>query len=600
MTNATATTVNTPTPNFIGTNEALAIANGTGGTLGNGSYLEMSFPMSGESSIGVSYATYASSASGYNNNQWSYSEDGVNFTPFGSAVTQSPPPGSNHIPAGSYGLVSEITSGLDGFTGTAYLRYTLNGASGTATTPTNRIDNVTIQSDASSPPASNPATLPSPGDIVMGLNNADSANTLEIVRGSVAPQAGVRYPLPVYNYTGGSVVTPTPVGFIEYVKFDNYNNVAHNANGNLIAVDFGTTTAGTGGAKIYSLATTGSPSSPVAQLIGANSTTSPLGSSAGAVTQSRLASPSASPNNTKIALAGYDSGKVVVYDYVAGNTQGAGASLSGGRETTGTTLNTFSSQGTAWKDNSNVLAFSAHGNLVSVDASSMAVTDIGVAAQDVVTPELGSNVTSLVYNPAISPYLYALYSGFGAAATPSSQTRIYVFDPANNYALLTTQTSAGLKGIDLSGSSQTGRDLALDKDGNLFISAFDSTITYLPAADFATPASIAATANNSSIFYYGSTYAASNFAGLDIGFAGLAGDYNGDGKVDAADYVAWRKGNSPTPNSVADYNTWRANYGATSGPGAGAGLGTSTVPEPASAGLFLLGLAAMCWRRRGA
>jgi hypothetical protein len=56
--------------------------------------------------------------------------------------------------------------------------------------------------------------------------------------------------------------------------------------------------------------------------------------------------------------------------------------------------------------------------------------------------------------------------------------------------------------------------------------------------------------------------------------AGLAGDYNDDGSVDAADYVVWRK-NDGTPEG---YDTWRANFGETA---TGAG-GISTVPEPAT------------------
>ena len=35
----------------------------------------------------------------------------------------------------------------------------------------------------------------------------------------------------------------------------------------------------------------------------------------------------------------------------------------------------------------------------------------------------------------------------------------------------------------------------------------------------------------------------------------LPGDYNHDGKVDAGDYVIWRKGGSPTPFSAGDYAT---------------------------------------------
>jgi len=59
----------------------------------------------------------------------------------------------------------------------------------------------------------------------------------------------------------------------------------------------------------------------------------------------------------------------------------------------------------------------------------------------------------------------------------------------------------------------------------------------------------------------------------------LAGDYNEDGTVDAADYVVWRRGDG----LPGGYNTWRSNFGATGG-GSGAAL---AVPEPGSLMLFL-------------
>jgi len=67
---------------------------------------------------------------------------------------------------------------------------------------------------------------------------------------------------------------------------------------------------------------------------------------------------------------------------------------------------------------------------------------------------------------------------------------------------------------------------------------------------------------------------------------GLDGDYNGDGNVDAADYVVWRKNDG----SSAGYNLWRANFGNTPGSGAAAGTSPSlgAVPEPSS--LMLCGL----------
>jgi hypothetical protein len=58
----------------------------------------------------------------------------------------------------------------------------------------------------------------------------------------------------------------------------------------------------------------------------------------------------------------------------------------------------------------------------------------------------------------------------------------------------------------------------------------------------------------------------------------LPGDFNSNGVVDAADYVAWRNGAA----NPADYNTWRAKFGAgASAAGLSAGASSTAVPEPA-------------------
>jgi Dockerin type I domain len=76
----------------------------------------------------------------------------------------------------------------------------------------------------------------------------------------------------------------------------------------------------------------------------------------------------------------------------------------------------------------------------------------------------------------------------------------------------------------------------------------------------------------------------------------LSGDYNGNGKVDAADYVVWRKnlgklsgatssqgdGDGDGDVDSTDYNTWRSNFGVSLGAGSGAGLNGSQVPEPST------------------
>jgi hypothetical protein len=70
----------------------------------------------------------------------------------------------------------------------------------------------------------------------------------------------------------------------------------------------------------------------------------------------------------------------------------------------------------------------------------------------------------------------------------------------------------------------------------------------------------------------------------EVGFSGtfvatyslvqsLPGDYNQDGRVDAADYVVWRENDGGQPG----YDAWRTNFGRTAGSGSGS---STAVPEP--------------------
>jgi hypothetical protein len=78
--------------------------------------------------------------------------------------------------------------------------------------------------------------------------------------------------------------------------------------------------------------------------------------------------------------------------------------------------------------------------------------------------------------------------------------------------------------------------------------------------------------------------------------AGQLGDFNNDGKVDAADYVIWRKDPANNGGDPGGYDTWRANFG--NPPGSGAGLFAASVPEPAGFFLLQLGVAALVVARR--
>jgi hypothetical protein len=71
----------------------------------------------------------------------------------------------------------------------------------------------------------------------------------------------------------------------------------------------------------------------------------------------------------------------------------------------------------------------------------------------------------------------------------------------------------------------------------------------------------------------------------------LAGDYNRDRAVDAADYIVWRK-NDGTQDG---YDTWRAHFGEMAGSGS---FMNSTVPEPATLATLLTSVLILFARRR--
>jgi len=83
--------------------------------------------------------------------------------------------------------------------------------------------------------------------------------------------------------------------------------------------------------------------------------------------------------------------------------------------------------------------------------------------------------------------------------------------------------------------------------------------------------------------------------------APIAGDYNNDGVVDAADFVVWRRsmgqtgfgmladGNLDARIDEGDYDVWRANLGQTAG---GGSISLQNVPEPSALLLALLAFAA--------
>ena len=93
---------------------------------------------------------------------------------------------------------------------------------------------------------------------------------------------------------------------------------------------------------------------------------------------------------------------------------------------------------------------------------------------------------------------------------------------------------------------------------------------------------------------------------LSIDSVGLPGDYNHNGVVDAADYVAWcanQGSNNVLPNDpiggtigAAQFNQWRAHFGQTGGSGSGT-IASDAVPEPAMLVLVFFSAAGWYFRR---
>jgi hypothetical protein len=90
------------------------------------------------------------------------------------------------------------------------------------------------------------------------------------------------------------------------------------------------------------------------------------------------------------------------------------------------------------------------------------------------------------------------------------------------------------------------------------------------------------------------------YSDLSTVAAGVAGDFNNNGVVDAADYVVWRNAgatdtlpNDPTAGTVdaTDYATWKANFGKT--PSGSGSLTGGTVPEPTAGVLGLIAMMAV-------
>lgn len=192
---------------------------------------------------------------------------------------------------------------------------------------------------------------------------------------------------------------------------------------------------------------------------------------------------------------------------------------------------------------------------------------------------------------------------FPSVAAPSAQADIasawYVEPTGNNPMAGVTQAGAfgfAWHKVEL---KKDGNTVTWKVDDNLFATVDASALT-LGGNNIALGVS---DVNSSTARYPTLTFSLfDNLTVTDVPVAGLPGDFNSNGNVDAADYATWRKNsaNAPLPNdggaaTQSDrYTLWRANFGKP--PGSGSGLGGSAVPEPNS--LLLIVCASFYWLMR--
>ncbi|MCI0332194.1 MAG: autotransporter-associated beta strand repeat-containing protein [Planctomycetes bacterium] len=190
-----------------------------------------------------------------------------------------------------------------------------------------------------------------------------------------------------------------------------------------------------------------------------------------------------------------------------------------------------------------------------------------------------------VYSPGTSPGTMTVG---GLAMTPGGTLDFELGDPARDHIAITNNGNLSLAGT-LNLSLIGGFTPTLGQTFTLFEGAIGSV-----TGGFS---SIVAPIFDGHTF--GVTYSASS-ALLEVV---LAGDFNLDGTVDAADYVAWRKGIG-VASTPANYNLWRTHFGQTAGSGSGAtgpsgpSSANPAIPEPTSLVLLLLAAAALFVVRR--
>ena len=261
---------------------------------------------------------------------------------------------------------------------------------------------------------------------------------------------------------------------------------------------------------------------------------------------------------------------------------------------------------------------STRDQLVTINPATALVTPIGVYS----TP--AGSMTDLSFDPN-THILYGIPSVNGA--------NLYTINPANAQATL-VGTGAGFLMTNGGGLAVSSSSIIYGTPLTPNFGTYDATtgaFTNIAAPTLPNGRGYGGLAFNGSTLYGIEAGTASHLVTIDtttgavtdlgataaqfldaIAFkpsasAGVPGDYNSNGVVDAADYVLWRDsvGQSTLPNrgsgitgpvGPADYSFWRSHFANTSGSGAGE-LSNSSVPEPNGLLLLVVGLLGVLSRR---